>query len=1575
MANDLIIAQRGSDTAPALSGFDEITNPLHPGQRLSSRFAHFSEGVYDISPETHLAKLLKVLLGDVGVGQLHKRMLLVRLQQILGGTHFFDLDSFYGSLFGVNRRAAEQLLLDPFRQSVTQASWDQLRVRDGSYRSRAEQFARSIGNGATVAGLEQAAEAMLNVDCEIREGWTIEDVANRTYANVEALGTYGTIEGTQSWLTLEQGGTARPLTGRTRHLITVIPKRDITPEERFDVTRVLERLKPAGSIIEVIASPPQVFKPVDIQVLAADSVHWEVRTQIANTVIEGQYLYGSTADGYIESPTTPWANYQGEAFTLLALSPATVALTIPDGNLRMDNQFSPSAQDLQPESFRLPSGDSVTFLSRYAMRSPQNLYGGRLLSDGVLSANPYSGTRDQASTSVQVEGGGSTNVGFTTTAAVNIDGSDLDVISSIDLLKDSINRQNTLFWTGPLRAMESPVVDTIEVRFNTPQTFNLLSAEITHFPHQFEVHAWDSRAGIWRTLLTQIVRDSVPFSVNGALPPGAVHPYHFGENHWISVKQRVPNTTTDIVRFVFRRALTQGLPPYGVDGKPTEYPLAVRNIDIGYRVTSLDGIVPSNDPLVPLVASSNAVGQPTRHFITRYPASNVIGNGEPFWKSQPQPVGEAVVNLYLDMRSGSGAVPVVDRFYLDPLTSGPSFNLYYSAGAPTIDLKSSVPQDSDLFPISIVGNIRLYTGGDEGLLWPVGSVGYLDFGNDDLQFTPTQQSWWVGASLIAQAPSNGLSRATVLSFGPQAAVGDVAVSFDADVLKLTWLAQTVTIPAVFANGDRLDIVASFRPQADGTVIMNGYVSVNRGAYTTATATYSGGAKVARPSTVRVGHTASNDTAVDSFPFRVLGLNVHYGDGTAEAANFRVSPDSYRETPNPDDRVSAVALGNSFYDHTLGALLRFDASFIRPGISVGFIGGQPDIYSSLSWKPIARDFTLRKGYIKVPPTAGAIWKFEFSGLTPEPFETFLAIPRTVKLFTGAASAASTGGVTWDDDMLTALSLASLGRFADMPAITTYTSPYVNTTPPTLAISAPDPQGASDLRSRRGFPYNALAFQPPHSIAQYVQTGVHTYNVVQVDHVNKVGFFVGLRQVVAYRADFGVPENTTTYVDHFWDLNNITSGMTMLADTNVLYTPSNPSTAVLPSARTATSRVLPSYIPVEAVQFATQQSAPVSIVPDENFRDPALPTSPFTDTNAWHFNGDAHVFYDGINKAVKVSRSPDILRTMIGTNGMLVHPPVTPVLTTTPVWTTAFNPSAQGGLASGQVPCSAGGALHAAVRLQAPKALSGALTIQIVGSNGTTVLAESSFTPTAGVITEQVLNYRLGQNAALEGSVEIRIVQKGGFTDEWFVYSFALFDDSILWEWSNDGGVTFHPAIDVRNNDSGVLRFSQPGCGLRYRVTCYRYNTAINMMKIKPWYQGRVLGRHATPQRGPNMSVFDDDIPIQDDPDFTTWTNPVPREWFARYKSLLIETSTQYGDSLFARSLSRTAAQTGLVVTDTATRTATLFRGATDSAVVGDSATRTGTFARSAGDTVTVTDGTAHPTRFTFPMVFPELFGPH
>ena len=122
--------------------------------------------------------------------------------------------------------------------------------------------------------------------------------------------------------------------------------------------------------------------------------------------------------------------------------------------------------------------------------------------------------------------------------------------------------------------------------------------------------------------------------------------------------------------------------------------------------------------------------------------------------------------------------------------------------------------------------------------------------------------------------------------------------------------------------------------------------------------------------------------------------------------------------------------------------------------------------------------------------------------------------------------------------------------------------------------------------------------------------------------------------------------------------------------------------------------------------------------------------------------------------------------------------------------------------------------------------------------------------------------------------------------------SVFEDSITWEFSNDGGATWYPAYDVRNNPRGVVTFpaAQQGQGtqLKWRLTAYRPGLSVSAIAIRPWYvtwPRGILPRTAGIGHGPNLSPQDHYAPVGQDPRWQLSSSPVPDSWFFAIRQAL------------------------------------------------------------------------------------------
>lgn len=180
----------------------------------------------------------------------------------------------------------------------------------------------------------------------------------------------------------------------------------------------------------------------------------------------------------------------------------------------------------------------------------------------------------------------------------------------------------------------------------------------------------------------------------------------------------------------------------------------------------------------------------------------------------------------------------------------------------------------------------------------------------------------------------------------------------------------------------------------------------------------------------------------------------------------------------------------------------------------------------------------------------------------------------------------------------------------------------------------------------------------------------------------------------------------------------------------------------------------------------------------------------------------------------------------------------------------------------------------------------------------LVASPSAQPTWGQATHNAtLTY--GQVMAYKPQttqmVMARVVQRGASSDKWDIDTISLFADPVVWSFSNDGGFTWLPAYEIRNNPQGVLVFPEtipaislaqkPGTALVWRAVSHRPGSTISSLVIRPWYGGLTSGidhRAGLVAASPNRMPYDDYGDIRADARFRVWNKAVPRWWWYKFK---------------------------------------------------------------------------------------------
>ena len=423
-AQSLIHTQM-NPSAPAVTQLQTGTNLLIGDRSISSRLGHFPDDLYDLRDESHLVRFMSALLGDSGAGQLRKRYLLTRIQAVLDSATFFDLDGFYGAIFGNGRQPSEVLPIDPYQTSETPEAWDDIAAIDAHYRERIAALAAAIPMAATVPGIRQAAEAIVGSEVDVYEAWRSLDAgtstppsSGETWNAIQAdYPLWSDINGTL-WNDLDPSGfTLSNLATPSPDEVIIKVKKvyEVGAEgdrqkalDEYALLRVLGILRSANTVITVSQPGIPIHRTVPIGSVDADSEFWEVVTKVvpnvAITPAPGLYaLSPSQVAAGIEwgdertLPRPPRVNVQGQAWEQAS---AVVSVTAAEVSFDNDEDITQpgtgpgvimDALNYQTVSFF--DGTSQTYSAERGSADPKTVQGGIAISSGILTAAPYAAPR------------------------------------------------------------------------------------------------------------------------------------------------------------------------------------------------------------------------------------------------------------------------------------------------------------------------------------------------------------------------------------------------------------------------------------------------------------------------------------------------------------------------------------------------------------------------------------------------------------------------------------------------------------------------------------------------------------------------------------------------------------------------------------------------------------------------------------------------------------------------------------------------------------------------------------------------------------------------------------------------------------------------------------------------------------------------------------------------------------------------------------------------------------------------------------------------------------------------------
>jgi hypothetical protein len=414
---------------PSVPTLVTATNLISPDQATKARISNFDASLYDLRDESHLVRFLMALLGDAGTGQLRKRYTVARLQATLTGTNFYDLDGFYGSLFGAQRKVEEQLPINPMASVATPDEWDAIMASDAQYRERIFALARSLVMAGTVSGLRQAAEALTGVECDVYETWQMLDNGYEAYAG----NTWDTVEGLfEDWDSFEATAqtwdsiSAQVIIGRAgtnnRDEVIIRPKRDYIPadgspeaareaerqrqEDMMNISRVLNKIKPAGVLLTVDNDGVPLHIQTKIAALIADSNFWQILSKVAPKPSLSQTVspyplspiqvsIGAVDNGVLAPlPVPPYGTAQGHQWSYNSSITSVNGLAVRETGATVTGSgtvINKSDWEHVPVSVSTPR--AIDYIPVWGVTDQRALLAAQAATDSVMQAHPYSGPR------------------------------------------------------------------------------------------------------------------------------------------------------------------------------------------------------------------------------------------------------------------------------------------------------------------------------------------------------------------------------------------------------------------------------------------------------------------------------------------------------------------------------------------------------------------------------------------------------------------------------------------------------------------------------------------------------------------------------------------------------------------------------------------------------------------------------------------------------------------------------------------------------------------------------------------------------------------------------------------------------------------------------------------------------------------------------------------------------------------------------------------------------------------------------------------------------------------------------
>lgn len=507
-------------------------------------------------------------------------------------------------------------------------------------------------------------------------------------------------------------------------------------------------------------------------------------------------------------------------------------------------------------------------------------------------------------------------------------------------------------WFSQPRTSRDTTTEVVTTTFRLPLSVSEISVDVLRMPCKLEVWYQD-RSNNWRPVL-----DSARNPLQAVVSRSDTKSWY-----------KFSALCYPIVAKQLQIRLTRTADPVLAE---TPFPVGLRNTLIRRNVYDRAAGGPSFEDEI------DVMGNVISKEVKDWDASKAIDDDyTTFWRSEPQPDPGAVVSLYLDVRTDTGAPQVIDRLYLDPVYTGQMLNIYYSSDT-TVGTRKLSP-------------ITQFPSEDSGTDWRPG-VGRWDtaigtghsFYRWPLKVGPlVSQDAWVGVEWTPNFNSSGanliynpilfeVTDPVADSWKPTLYYDPASKSFGLE-FDTAFGAQLYTTPPINQNwmaGETIRVMAGWRYTPEKTLTIT--VANQRGQVLTRL--------VATPGNLPTNIVLDGTAGFSDVRGVIRNLVVNLESYEASSDDFLANPTYYCDpdpvAPDESGRRPSTSLDNAVYA----------AGFLSREHGCG--GPDESHYYDKEWTPIWQDYTAVKGMLYFPqPVSMKYLKLEFTNLTEEPYPIY------------------------------------------------------------------------------------------------------------------------------------------------------------------------------------------------------------------------------------------------------------------------------------------------------------------------------------------------------------------------------------------------------------------------------------------------------------------------------------------------------------------------------------------------------------------------------------------------------------